>query len=376
MSAALLATLPVSRRTFLAGAAAACHAFNHSVWGARSGGIAEQLDRFSVPGLCVARIENRELRSVEAFGHRALGSNPAMEPDTIFEAASLSKPALACAVMRLRERGLIDLDTPLTRYLDAPLPLEDVRAQTITARMVLSHSSGLPAGREEGKPLELRFEPGSRFRYSPLGFDFLQSAVERITGMGLASLMDAEVLGPLQLSKSSFAWRDEYSDARASGYDAEGQPGITFNERFRVSTEEWRTHVMALYPQLHYPNAAAGMYSTAGEYARFICAMLPNKHAEPLLREESFRDMIQPQVDVRRGVSWGLGWGLIDSSKGIALWHWGNWSGLFQHFAAVYVQSGDGIVVLTNSGNGLRLCTELVPELMGLNLEPLRSLIL
>ncbi len=376
MPAVTLATFQVSRRTFLAGVAAACHAFSRSAWGAESGGIAELLERFRVPGLCVARIRDGDIESVDAFGCRALDPNAAMEPDTIFEVASLSKPAFACAVLRLRERGLINLDAPLAQYLGAPLPIEDERAQAITARMVLSHSSGLPPGREEGKPIELQFDPGSRFRYSPLGFDFLQSAVERITGMGLANLMEAEVLGPLQLTKSSFTWRDEYGDARASGYDAQGQPGITFNERFRVSTEEWRTHVTKLYPELHYPNAAAGMYSTAGECARLVCAMLPRRHAEPLLREETIRDMIESHVEVRSGVSWGLGWGLIETRKGTALWHWGNWSGLFQHFAAVYVQSGDGLVVLTNSGNGLRLCTELVPETMGLNLAPVRSLIL
>jgi CubicO group peptidase (beta-lactamase class C family) len=103
---------------------------------------------------------------------------------SIFPAASMGKQIFAYAVLQLVDEHHLDLDRPLKRYLSEDAPTGE-RGERITARHILSHSSGLPNWRSEGdQPLIPAFEPGTKFRYSGEGFYYLQRCVEKITGMG------------------------------------------------------------------------------------------------------------------------------------------------------------------------------------------------
>jgi len=82
----------------------------------------------------------------------------------------LTKPVVAYAALKLADQGKLDLDAPLSRYLPAPYIDGDARLEQITARRVLSHNSGFPNWRPEGKPLVIHFTPGERFSYSGEGF--------------------------------------------------------------------------------------------------------------------------------------------------------------------------------------------------------------
>jgi len=86
--------------------------------------------------------------------------------DTVFEAASTSKPVFAYAVMKLCERGLMDLGAPLTLYTAERFVPNDPRLDLITARRVLSHTTGLPNWRSADDPLVISFTPGERWSYS------------------------------------------------------------------------------------------------------------------------------------------------------------------------------------------------------------------
>ena len=206
-----------------------------------------------------------------------------------------------------------------------------------------------------------------------MGFDYLQRAVENISGTSLTQLVEAEVFAPLGMTNSSFGWRDSFAALRAEAYDARGNAGVTFNEKYRTAPESWRSAVMRSYPELNYPNAAAGMYTTAGDYGRFLSALLSPGQVPAWLKQETILEVFQPEIAAGNGVSWGLGWGLFESDNGPAFWHWGNWNGLFQHLAIGISNAGRGVVVLTNSGNGLSLCQRLVPELLGIGLKPIRD---
>ena len=125
-----------------------------------------------VPGLSLAVIENGRVVYGNAFGVRSMDSNVPLNDKTVFAAASLSKPLFAFAVMMLVEEGKFDLDRPLNEYLEYKDLEHDPRYRRITARMVLSHTSGLPNWRN-GR-LDFAQVPGERFVYSGEGFVYLQ----------------------------------------------------------------------------------------------------------------------------------------------------------------------------------------------------------
>jgi CubicO group peptidase (beta-lactamase class C family) len=111
-----------------------------------------------VPGMTIGLIDNGELVWVRGFGVRDLRSNERVTKKTVFEAASLGKPAFSYAVLRMSERGEINIDKPLYEYLRRDYVENDSRIRLITARMVLSHTSGF---RVFGR--QILFQPGEKF---------------------------------------------------------------------------------------------------------------------------------------------------------------------------------------------------------------------
>ncbi len=175
-----------------------------------------------IPGAVLLVGRGDEDLLLRAFGWRAL--EPQREPmttDTLFDLASLTKPiATATAVMILADRGRIDLDAPLSRYLDGLGPSfsgADGKAVPISARLLLLHRAGLVAdnplddyaeGPEEAWRRLLAQEPidppGRRFRYSDVGFLLLGRLVELVDGRSLDRFFQEEIATPLGMANSSF----------------------------------------------------------------------------------------------------------------------------------------------------------------------------
>jgi Beta-lactamase class C and other penicillin binding proteins len=115
---------------------------------------------------------------------------------TVFEAASLSKPLIAYAALELCENGRLEMDKPLSAYLQSP-ESEDPFLSAVTLRHVLSHTGGFPtANLKPGDPLKLEFYPGTQFAYSGESYCYLGRVIEQITGDSLASYMQEHVLTP------------------------------------------------------------------------------------------------------------------------------------------------------------------------------------
>src|SRR4030095_1153264 len=117
-----------------------------------------------------------------AFGVKNASTREPVDDNTVFEAASLSKPVMAYAALKLVDAGKLDLDKPLAQYLEKPYLEGDDRLNLITARRVLTHTTGFPNWRQQGQPLKIVFPPGERFSYSGEGFVYLQKVIERLTG--------------------------------------------------------------------------------------------------------------------------------------------------------------------------------------------------
>ncbi len=296
------------------------------------------MQRAIVPGLSIALLRDGRVAWHGAFGVRDTASEDRVTDETVFEAASLSKPVFAYAVLRLVSRGELDLDTPLWDTLPYERLQHEDRARKITARMVLSHQTGLP-----NWGARMVRSPGERWSYSGEGYVFLQRTIEKLTGLGLQDFVQGEVFGPLGMSSSSFVWREPYRLRTSHPHDYLGVP----------RSKRWPA-----------ANAASSLHTTAADYARFLAEMFSS--AEPAA--SLARRMLEPQVETSRGGSgaeavptlhWSLGWGLQDGPKGRAFWHWGS-NGTFRCYVVGYPGTGDGLVYFTNSQNGLAILHELV----------------
>ncbi len=314
--------------------------------------IPELMKAADIPGLSIAVIRDGKLLWTRGFGVKNSKTGEPVTTDTIFEAASLTKPFFAYAAMKLVESGELDLDRPLLEYipreriekgLGHSLDFEGFRGdwfRKITARMVLSHSSGLPHG-ERGRPYPIFFEPGTKYRYSADGYYYLQAVIEHLKGEKLDSWMRKMTLDPLKMDASSMVWQERYEKSAAVGHDALGGT----EGRFRKRTE---------------PHAAATLYTTAEDYAKFVAAMLNDVG----LKKETIDLMLTPQIDVVKDVFWGLGFGLERTAPGDGFWQWGDY-GIFRNYVVGYRKQKIGVVYLTNSFNGLSIAQDLVARAIG-----------
>jgi CubicO group peptidase (beta-lactamase class C family) len=156
-----------------------------------------------VPGLAIALVRNGDVFWHRGFGVKNSKTKEAVDDTTVFEAASLSKPVFAYAVLKLVDSGKIDLDRPLNQYLPGNYDVgDDPRLSQITARHVLSHTTGFPNWRS-GKTLTIHFKPGERFSYSGEGFVYLSKVIEHVTLEQFDDFMKRTVFQPLGMTSSS-----------------------------------------------------------------------------------------------------------------------------------------------------------------------------
>ena len=299
----------------------------------------EWMQKAGVPGLALGGVWKGEALGVGSWGIRNDMMHTPVNDETIFAAASLTKPVVAYLVLQLVDEGLLRLDQPLAEVLPLAELADDARAADITVRMILSHSSGLPNWRRE-QTLALLFDPGTKFQYSGEGYVWLSHVVEEITGEPLEYLVKAKIFTPLGMNNSSLVWEERFADNFAVGHTENGMAMEALME------EE--------------PNAAASLLTTPGDYSIFLAAALNGK----LLSEEIHAAWFEPQVEVAENVSWGLGWGLQETEEGRAVFQWGDNPG-YKGFVTANLRERSGIVVFTNSDNGMALMGEVVTVAMG-----------
>jgi len=212
-----------------------------------------------VTGVGIAILNGGDVAYLKAYGFRDQEKKLPLTEDTVMAGASFSKAVFSYLVMQLVDESLIDLDKPVTQYLPKPLPeypeyrdlATDGRHIQITAKMLLSHTSGLPNLRQlnDDHKLNINFEPGSRYAYSGEGIQLLQFVVETIMKRPLGDLMRERVFEPLGMTRSSMVSESRFENDLANGYD------------------EWSR---SLGPQQRKRAAAAGsMQTTLGDFTRF-----------------------------------------------------------------------------------------------------------
>lgn len=324
-------------------------------------GVPLLMNEFHVPGVSIALLRDKKIVFSRNFGVRDSRTYLPVTDETMFEACSMSKPVFAYIVLRLAEQKKIDLDLPLYNYLDEHFYGVDSIYKRITARMVLSHTSGLPnwrKGEEEREgPLPVYFKPGERFSYSGEGFYYLQRVVEKITGTSLEDYAEENLFKISGLKHTSFTWSKDYDSLISCGHDTSGN--------FLVKSKY--THSSSAYT----------LYTTTGDYAKFIIEILKTNRTDQYSLSKSYLEqMLQPQVDVltrepieRPGRAaglltyWGLGWAIDSTACGKIYYHSGANRTGFRCYSQYNFNEGSGIVIFTNGLNGNELWTRLIKKI-------------
>ncbi|HLJ30324.1 MAG TPA: serine hydrolase domain-containing protein [Candidatus Angelobacter sp.] len=336
--------------------------------------VTQLMTAAEVPGVAVAILNHGEIAHLKAYGLRDKEKNVPLTVDSVMSAASFTKVAFAYMVMQLVDKGILDLDKPVSEYLPKPLPeytnykdlADDPRYRRISARMLLSHTSGLPNWRafEDDRKLKIHFAPGSRFAYSGEGILLLQLEVETITKKSVAELMQEHVFRPLGMTRTSMVWQDRFESDFANGYDEYGR---------------------LLGPQKRQAADAAGsMQTTIHDFARFIRAVITGEGLQKSTRDQ----MLGPQIRIlsktefptlstettdenkKIRLSYGLGWGVYWTPYGKAFFKEGHDVG-WRHYAVGFDREKLGMVVMTNSGNGEGIFKDLLETLLRNTFTPI-----
>ena len=329
--------------------------------------IPQLMKGYDIPGASIALIRDGELVWSNVYGFADLENGRKMTADSVCRAESISKSVTAWGVMRLVEQGLINLDIPIQQYLTSwELPESEFSEQAITVRMLLSGNAGMPLG-TIGKDIEyapqsqmpslqgyltseahLIQKPGLGYMYSNVGFNLLELLIEDITGRDFAEYMADEILLPLGMQDSSFAWNESLGSSVPNGHELDGTP----------------------VPPYVYPvKASGGLLASVEDIARFVSAgMTDYYHTDHnVLTKKSLSQLYTPEVEVS-GIysfvseSYGFGHFIETLPTGQnAVWHGGQGHGWMTHFHSI-PKTGDGIVILTNSQRSWPLIAEVLTD--------------
>ena len=303
--------------------------------------LQELTAQYGIPGIQLVCINGDKEESFN-LGTISKESDKNVTANTIFETASLSKCVFAYAVLRLYDKGIINLDTPLVKYVGTYERFDpaDTRYAKITARMVLRHTTGLPNWGDD-KVAKLIFTPDSTYSYSGEGFQYLQRAVEKLTNKSLNEIAQQEVFTPLGMTSTSYTWTDRFDTLAAFG-----------NSPDAVSSHKKQM-------------AAASLLTCAHDYAIFLQALMNGTG----LKRRTHRMMFEKQVagiwfhhrvtEANNHIWWGLGIGLQENETGRWVWQWGD-NGDFKGFCIANPKKKEALVYFTHSNWGLHITTDVL----------------
>lgn len=324
--------------------------------------LAARMKALHVPGVSIAVIHEGKLEWKRGFGVARPGG-PAVTPETLFQAASISKPVAAMLVMRLVQEGRLDLDADVNRYLKTwKVPSNEFTKEAkVTLRGLLTHSAGVTvhgfAGYEAGVPVPgiaqildgsapanndpIRVDqiPGKSWRYSGGGYVIAQLVVEDVMGAGFVKLVRDRVLQPLGMTLSTYEQPlpEGQSAHAASPYESDG------------------TTVVKGGPHVYPESAAASLWTTPSDLARYAIGVQKALagQAAPVISQATARSMLRPVIGEQ-----ALG-PAVGGAVGHRYFQHGGTNEGYQCFFVAY-ESGDGAVIMTNSDNGHRLIAELL----------------
>ena len=332
------------------------------VSGVAGASLEERMAELDVPAVSIAVIQDFKIVWAKAYGVADPATGRMAYTETLFQAASISKPVTATAVHRLVESGTLDLDAPVNTYLESwKLPDNELtRATPVTLRMLLSHTGGTTVdgfpGYEPGDavptlqqvldgsgpantpPIRVDIPPGQTYRYSGGGTTIVQQMLIDVVGKPFPELMQEMVLGPAGMTISAFdqPLAADRAENAATAHQGSDESGNT-------------SHV---YPEL----AAAGLWTTPTDLARFAIAIQRSVRGDEgaLMREETVGEMLTP---VQGDAALGL---FRELRRGEAYYGHGGGNYGFRCRLRFHPEEGYGAVVMTNGSRGGVVADEVI----------------
>lgn len=319
--------------------------------------VASLMEKHKIPGVSVAVVQDGKIAWARGWGVKDAGGKDPVVPETLFQAASISKPVAAIGALRLVNDQQLALDENVNARLRTwKLPETDfTAAKKVTLRMLLSHTGGLsvhgfhgympgeevptlPQVLDGGKPansaaVRVTAPPGAKFVYSGGGYCILQQLMMDATGKAFQELLRERVLDPLGMKQSTFdqPLPEARRSAAARGHQKDGT---------RLPKGDWAVH-----PEL----AAAGLWTTPSDLARFATAI---QKRDKILSETLYLEFFTPQA----GGPTGLGIFVQDAGR---FKHAGSNAG-FRCLMVACRDTPQSAVVMTNSDSGGALTQEVV----------------
>jgi len=319
--------------------------------------LQEVMDKYHVPGLSIAVIRGFEIHWAKGYGIADVSTGARVENDTLFQAASISKPVAAMAVLKAAEEGKFSLDDDVNRILKSwQLPVDGFTEDgPVTPRALLSHTSGLGdgfgfPGYHPSAPLPttiqildgqspsnvgaVRMErpPLTGMKYSGGGVTLMELALVDAVGKPFPQILEEWVLSPIGMKDSAYEQPlgPERDQKAARAHDGDG----------KAMDAKW--HV---YPELE----AAGLWTTSVDLAKLAIEVQKSLRNESnrVLTRESVREMMEP-VGVG---NFAVGFEISKLGEGWYFAHGGsNWG--FRCDLVAHKSKGYGVAIMTNGDNG------------------------
>ncbi len=325
--------------------------------------IAERMKHHKVPGLSIAVIKDGRIEWAKGYGVANQENSKPVDENTMFQAASISKPVAALASLHWVEKGKLSLDNNINAYLkDWQVPDNKFTVtEKVTLRRLITHTAGLTVhgfrGYAKGEEVPTVIQllngekpansktilpdtlPGKIWRYSGGGYTVMQKALADQVGKPFPVIMQETVLSKLGMVHSSYEQplAEKFTAFAATGYRSNG----------KAVKGEWHT-----YPEM----AAAGLWTTPSDLARYIIEVQESLQGKSnkVISKYMTEQMLTKHLD-----RWGLGPGLDKSGNALVFNHGGANEGFRCVFMA-QAYSGNGVVIMTNSDNGSAVAAEIL----------------
>ncbi len=325
--------------------------------------LADRMAHYKVPGVSIAVINNGAIEWARGYGVAEAGTSNAVTEETLFQAASISKPVAAMGALRLVAEGKLNLDEDVNKKLTSwKVPENEfTKEQKVTLRRLLSHTAGMTVhgfrgyaadepvptlvqvlnGEKPANSAAVRVDivPGSKWRYSGGGISVAQLMMMDATGKAFPQFMQEAVLSKLAMAHSTYQQPlpTELLTKAAAGHGANGE------------VVKGKRHT---YPEM----AAAGLWTTPSDLARFAIEIQKSRAGKS--NKVLTTELINQMLTVQSG-DYGLGLGIRGTGKALNFSHGGSNIG-FRCMMFAYAETGQGAVVMTNGDAGGPLADEIL----------------
>ncbi|HVH82200.1 MAG TPA: serine hydrolase domain-containing protein [Stellaceae bacterium] len=313
-----------------------------------------------VPGVGLALIKDGRIVLEKGYGFRDLEDHAPVTTATLFNIGSISKSFTALGIAQLVDQHRVDLDAPVTKYIP-DLRLSDPQAaQALTLRLLLSHTSGLPADEQwppqvpptreeivgEFASMPITAQPGTRFQYCSRCIVLAACVLERVSGQSWEAFTRAHIFDPLGMTTASFGPRGlEQATDRAQPYRYDAVSG----------------DVRVPWGRLQYLDPlgpGGGIDANVDEMARYALLEISDGtiSGHQLVSAQMMAELHRPEIDV--GEDWtpsaladnlhyALGWFTADTYGVHLVFHFGGNPG-YRAVIALVPSAKTGVVILTN----------------------------